>query len=52
MFGKAFKFIIIIIMIFIIIIISGASLSNSTGFKEVTSDSVCTQYSSHDCDKY
>ena len=35
-------------------LVSGSGLTNTTryGFKEVTHDSVCTQYSSADCSKY
>ncbi len=33
-------------------LVDGSGLSQSAWFKEDTSDSVCTQYSSHDCDKY
>ncbi|XP_064647616.1 uncharacterized protein LOC135500237 [Lineus longissimus] len=33
-------------------LITGAGLNKTAGYKEETSDSICTQYSSHDCDKY
>ena len=31
---------------------TGAALDMFPGYKEVTSDSVCTQYSSANCEKY
>ncbi|XP_076811334.1 uncharacterized protein LOC143457102 [Clavelina lepadiformis] len=33
-------------------LMTGSGLSNSTGFAEMTSDRICTQYSSANCDKY
>lgn len=33
-------------------LITGAALDRFPGYKEVTSDSVCTQYSSANCEKY
>lgn len=33
-------------------LIDGADLNRDPAFKEETSNSQCTQYSSHDCDKY
>jgi len=33
-------------------LINGCALDKSMGFKETTSDSVCTQFSSANCDKY
>ena len=34
-------------------LVDGAKIDTSTyGFKEQTSDSQCTQYTSHNCDKY
>ncbi|PIK58904.1 hypothetical protein BSL78_04216 [Apostichopus japonicus] len=33
-------------------LITGSQLDNVTGYTESTSDKVCTQYSSADCDKY
>ena len=33
-------------------LVVGSGLVNTTGFKEVTDDTVCTQYSVANCDKY
>ncbi|XP_052804170.1 uncharacterized protein LOC128234168 [Mya arenaria] len=33
-------------------LITGAGLNATANYKETTSDDVCTQYSSHDCEKY
>ncbi|KAH3894689.1 uncharacterized protein LOC127863257 [Dreissena polymorpha] len=33
-------------------LITGAGLNTSQGYTETTNDDVCTQFSSHDCDKY
>merc|ERR1719318_920700 len=33
-------------------ILDGAGISGSDGFSEVTGDSVCTQYSDRDCNRY
>jgi len=33
-------------------LVDGAGFSNNQGFKETTSDSVCTQYSSRDCTRF